>query len=70
MNVGFFSTSVLQLPVALRTALASLQQHLTEVLQQEVARTEEKVRLYTEQQYAALEEFREHAHTDHQNLVR
>jgi hypothetical protein len=50
--------------------LSALQQQLGEAIQQETSRTEERVRAYSEQQYAALEEFREHAHRDHRVLAR
>lgn len=59
-----------QLPGPVQTALSALQQQLGEAIQQETARTEERVRTYSEQQYAALEEFREHAHRDHRVLAR
>ncbi|XP_066998766.2 uncharacterized protein PRAS40 [Anabrus simplex] len=62
--------SVSQLPSPVQTALSALQQQLTEGVQREAARTEERVRQYTEQQYAALEEFREQAHQDHRLLAR
>ncbi|XP_069680400.1 uncharacterized protein PRAS40 [Periplaneta americana] len=62
--------SVSQLPNSIQTALSALQQQLAEAIQQETARTEERVRSYSEQQYAALEEFREHAHKDHRMLAR
>nr|CAD7443853.1 unnamed protein product [Timema bartmani] len=51
-------------------AMSALQQQLGEVIQQEVAHTEERVRQYTEQQYTALEEFRERAHREHRVLAR
>jgi len=62
--------SVSQMPGTVQTALSALQQQLGEAIQQETARTEERVRAYSEQQYAALEEFREHAHRDHRVLAR
>lgn len=62
--------SVSQMPSAVQTALSALQQQLGEAIQQETARTEERVRAYSEQQYAALEEYREHAHRDHRVLAR
>lgn len=61
---------VSQMPGTVQTALSALQQQLGEAIQQETARTEERVRAYSEQQYAALEEFREHAHRDHRVLAR
>ena len=54
----------------MKTALTALQQQLGEAVQQETTRTEERVRSYSEKQYAALEEFRERAHTDHRILTR
>ncbi|PSN55384.1 hypothetical protein C0J52_01850 [Blattella germanica] len=62
--------SVSQLPGPVQTAMAALQQQLGEAIQQETAKTEERVRAYSEQQYAALEEFREQAHRDHRFLAR
>lgn len=59
-----------QLPGPVQAALSALQQQLVEAIQQETSRTEERVRAYSEQQYAALEEFREHAHRDHRILAR
>jgi hypothetical protein len=61
---------VSQLPGPVQTALSALQQQLGEAIQQETSRTEERVRAYSEQQYAALEEFRGHAHRDHRVLAR
>jgi hypothetical protein len=61
---------VSQLPGPVQTALSALQQQLGEAIQQETSKTEERVRAYSEQQYAALEEFREHAHRDHRVLAR
>jgi len=58
------------MPSTVQTALSALQQQLGEAIQQETARTEERVRAYSEQQYAAVEEFREHAHRDHRVLAR
>ncbi|PNF20984.1 hypothetical protein B7P43_G09496 [Cryptotermes secundus] len=62
--------SASQLPGPVQAALSALQQQLVEAIQQETSRTEERVRAYSEQQYAALEEFREHAHRDHRILAR
>nr|CAD7199879.1 unnamed protein product [Timema douglasi] len=67
-EVGSFFPS--QLNGAAQAAMSALQQHLGEVIQQEVAHTEERVRQYTEQQYTALEEFRERAHREHRVLAR
>lgn len=61
---------VSQLPGPVQAALSALQQQLGEAIQQETSRMEERVRAYSEQQYAALEEFREHAHRDHRVLAR
>ncbi|KAJ9601011.1 hypothetical protein L9F63_000849, partial [Diploptera punctata] len=59
-----------QLPAPVRTAMSALQQQLGEAVQQETARTEERVRSYSEKQYAELEEFRERAHRDHRIVTR
>jgi hypothetical protein len=61
---------VSQLPGPVQAALSAVQQQLVEAIQQETSRTEERVRAYSEQQYAALEEFRERAHRDHRVLAR
>jgi hypothetical protein len=66
----FCCFTVSQLPGPIQTALSALQQQLGEAIQQETAQTEERVRTYSEQQYAALEEFRERAHRDHRVLAR
>ncbi|XP_063232945.1 proline-rich AKT1 substrate 1 isoform X2 [Bacillus rossius redtenbacheri] len=62
--------AVSQLPAPAQAALSALQQQLGETVQQEAARTEERVRQFTEAQYAALEEFRERAHREHRVLAR
>ncbi|KAK7868590.1 hypothetical protein R5R35_009479 [Gryllus longicercus] len=62
--------AVSQLPAPVQTAITALQQQLAEIIQYETTRTEERVRQYSEQQYAALEEFRERAHNDHRLLAR
>lgn len=62
--------SVSQLPAPTKTAVSALQQQLTDIIQQETIRTEELVRKFQEQQYAALEEFRTQAHRDHRFLTR
>lgn len=59
-----------QLPAPTKTAVSALQQQLTDIIQQETIRTEELVRKFQEQQYAALEEFRTQAHRDHRFLTR
>lgn len=48
----------------------ALHQQLAEWIQRESALTEEKVRKYSDEQYAALELLRTHAHLDHCVLVR
>lgn len=62
--------AVSQFPPQVQNAVSALQQQLSDIIQQETTKTEEKVRQYSEQQYAALEEFRERAHFDHRALVR
>lgn len=54
----------------MQTTLAALHQQLTEALQREAQSVEEKVRQYSEKQYAELEEFRGKAHDDHRTLAR
>ncbi|XP_054262132.1 uncharacterized protein LOC129005998 [Macrosteles quadrilineatus] len=49
---------------------AALHQQLTEWVQRQVAATEERVRQFSEQQYAALEQLRARAHRDHLTLSR
>ncbi|XP_026292878.1 uncharacterized protein LOC113217275 isoform X1 [Frankliniella occidentalis] len=55
---------------SMQTTLAALQQQLTEALQREAQSVEERVRQYSEQLYAELEEFRSKAHDDHRTLSR
>lgn len=54
----------------LQVAVSGLQQQLVEVLRREVAATEERVRRFTELQYATLENFREQVHREHNTLLR
>lgn len=54
----------------MQTTLAALHQQLTEALQREAQAVEEKVRQFSEKQYAELEEFRGKAHDDHRTLAR
>lgn len=49
---------------------AALHQQLAEWIQRESALTEEKIRKYSDEQYAALELLRTRAHSDHCSLVR
>ncbi|KAK6626219.1 hypothetical protein RUM43_006526 [Polyplax serrata] len=56
-------------PQKLQTALTSLQQQLNEAIREQVTKTEEVIRQFTEQQYALLEQFRERAAVDHQVLA-
>lgn len=58
------------LPPDVQLALGGLKQRATEILSRETAATEDRVRQYTEQQYAALEKFREKAHKEHKILGR
>lgn len=55
---------------SMQTTLAALHQQLTEALHREAQIVEERVRQYSEQQYAELEEFRNKAHDDHKTLAR
>lgn len=55
---------------SMQTTLAALQQQLTEALQREAQFVEERVRQYSEKQYAELEEFQSKAHEDHKTLSR
>lgn len=48
----------------------SLQQQLAEAIRRETLLTEERVRAYTEQEYAALDRFREQANNEHRILSR
>ncbi|XP_065344588.1 uncharacterized protein PRAS40 isoform X1 [Cloeon dipterum] len=54
----------------LQAGLMALQQKLNEAIRQQTANVEEKVRLFTEQQYADLEDFRKTAHDDQKALCR
>lgn len=54
----------------MQTTLAGLHQQLTEALQREAQSVEDRVRQYSEKQYAELEEFRGKAHDDHRTLAR
>lgn len=49
---------------------AALQHQLNEWLQREASQTEERVRQYSEQQYAALDRLHTRAHKDHLALSR
>lgn len=53
-----------------QAGIASLHQVLTNFIQRESALTEERVRAYTDQQYAALENLRSRAHRDHRSLTK
>ncbi|XP_046395547.1 uncharacterized protein LOC124162890 isoform X2 [Ischnura elegans] len=52
------------------TQHTALQQQLAEAIQRETLLTEERVRVYSEQEYAALERFREQANHEHRILSR
>ncbi|KAG8224943.1 hypothetical protein J437_LFUL006443, partial [Ladona fulva] len=52
------------------TLHTSLQQQLAEAIQRETLLTEERVRAYTEQEFAALDRFREQANNEHRTLSR
>lgn len=47
-----------------------LQQHFRDAVQREIEATDERIRSYTEQQFAQLRAFREHAAAEYQTLVR
>lgn len=49
---------------------AGLHQQLTEWIQREAIQTEERVRQYSEQEYATLDRLRTRAHRDHLALTR
>ncbi|XP_049836137.1 uncharacterized protein LOC126281324 [Schistocerca gregaria] len=69
-NSKALNFSASQQPTGTKTAISALQQQLADVIQQETLRIDEAVRCFQEQQYAALEEFRERAHRDHNALVK
>lgn len=53
-----------------QAGIAALHQALTGYIQRESILTEERVRAYTDQQYAALENLRSRAHRDHRSLTK
>ncbi|KAF4523211.1 hypothetical protein B566_EDAN011748 [Ephemera danica] len=55
---------------SLHMGALALQQALAEALRTKTSQVEERVRAYTEQQFAELEQFRTSAHEDHQSLLR
>ncbi|KAF5287692.1 hypothetical protein FQA39_LY15792 [Lamprigera yunnana] len=58
------------LPPDVQLALGGLKQKVTELLSSETLATEERVRLFTEQQYRALEKYRESVHKEHKIFAR
>lgn len=50
--------------------MTSLQQQLNDAIREQVTKTEERIRFYTEQQYNLLDEFRDRATKDHKSLAR
>ncbi|KAF5298617.1 hypothetical protein FQR65_LT09713 [Abscondita terminalis] len=58
------------LPPDVQLALGGLKQRAKESLSREAAAVEDRVRHFTEQQYAALENYREKAHKEHKILGR
>lgn len=54
----------------MQLALGNLKQRFTEVINRESMAAEERVRRFTEQQYAAFEKFRERARKEHTALTK
>jgi len=48
----------------------ALQRQMSEVLEKETKRVEDKIRKFTENQYSSLEEFRTKAQNDYETLAR
>ncbi|KAB0798670.1 hypothetical protein PPYR_09663 [Photinus pyralis] len=59
-----------RLPPDVELALSGLKQRVTEFISSEATATEDRIRVYTEQQYAALDKFRERAQMEHKILSR
>lgn len=59
-----------RLPPDVELALGGLKQRVTEFISSEATATEDRIRVFTEQQYAALDRFRERAQTEHKILSR
>ncbi|XP_043262952.1 uncharacterized protein LOC122403478 [Colletes gigas] len=62
--------SVSQLPNNIQVALGGLQKQLEEAVQRQSAEIEDKIRVFTSEQYQLLEQFRERAHKEHRILTR
>lgn len=54
----------------MQSAVTLLQKQLGEIVQERIAKTEEKIRAFSEQEYGFLKEFRDRAHKDHRSLLR
>lgn len=64
--LSFFAVS--QLPNTVQVALGGLQRQLEEAVQRQTAVIEDKIRIFTAEQYQLLEQFRERAHNEHRLL--
>lgn len=53
----------------LESAVTSLQKQLGDIVQDQIAKTEERIKTFSEQEYVHLKEFRDRAHRDHQCLL-
>lgn len=62
--------SVSQLPNATQMALGCLHQQLEQAVQRQASDVEEKIRIFTAEQYQLLEQFREKAHNEYRLLTR
>ncbi|KAK2579823.1 hypothetical protein KPH14_007509 [Odynerus spinipes] len=62
--------SVSQLPNTTQMALGCLHQQLEQAVQRQAADVEEKIRIFTAEQYQFLEQFREKAHNEYRLLTR
>lgn len=68
MNIFLFTAS--EIPESLQIALSGLQQQLNEVVRKEMSETEEKIRRFSEMEYARLEIFRDQARKEYNTLLR
>lgn len=66
----FLHNSETELPSNIQLAIRGLDQQADEVLRREANATEERIKRYSEMQYAALEAFKEQADLEHNILVR
>ncbi|KAL0272984.1 UNVERIFIED_CONTAM: hypothetical protein PYX00_005772 [Menopon gallinae] len=69
-DIGFDVASVRQSNGKIQNVLTSLQQQLRESVRDEVTKTEERIRAFSEEQYMRLEEFRNRATKDQKALAR